>query len=189
MNRMIPFVLAVAMAAPLAAQDSDKPLGELLEILPPTEAEEEDGEDVARPAPPPPTVAPGTVATTELPASNLDETFGTAVAGAEPAATPSEADAAWAAMQERRRQEVNAIEAPRVAGLNAEVEARLEEAARREAEARADYERRLAEHDESVRRIEAEHRAALERHRQEIARQRAQYEACLAGDRLACPLR
>lgn len=184
MTRLIPVALAVAIATPLAAQDAAKPLGELLEVLPPTEAEE-----VAPPAPTAPNVAPGTVATTELPASSLGEPIGVTNADAEPAAAPSEADAAWAAMQERRRQEVNAIEAPRVAELNAGVEARLEEAARQEAEARADYERRLAEHDESVRRIEAEHRAALERHRREIARQRTQYEACLAGDRLACPSR
>lgn len=186
MTRLITFSLAVAIAAPLAAQDANKPLGELLEVLPPTEAEEE---EVAPLAPSPPTVAPGTVATTELPASSLDEPFGAANADAEPAAAPTEADAAWAAMQERRRQEVNAVEAPRVAELNGAIEARLEETERRNAEAQADYERRLAAHDEEVRRAEADHQAALERHRRDVARQRAQYEACLAGDRLACPSR
>jgi hypothetical protein len=97
-----------------------------------------------------------------------------------------QADAAWAALQERRRQEINAVESPIVARLNAEMVERQEAFERQVAEERAAHERRVAAHAAEIRRLEAEHRAALERHRAEEERLRALYQACLAGDEAAC---
>jgi hypothetical protein len=101
-----------------------------------------------------------------------------------------DADASWAALQEQRRQEINALEAPVVARLNANVAAGQEAARLRAEQVQADYERDLADREESIRRADDEHRAAMAAHDAEVARQRAAYQAqvaaCLAGDREAC---
>lgn len=177
----------VALGTLAAAQQPDKPLGELLESLPEPEAERR---EAAEPAPARPTPSPRSgISTAELPPSEparLDAPEASNVVAATEAGAAAEADSAWAALQERRRQEINAVEAPIVARLNAEMVERQEAFERQVAEERAAHERRVAAHAAEVRRLEAEHRAALEAHRREEQRLRALYQACLAGDRAAC---
>lgn len=179
-----------------AAQETGKPLGELLDVLPPPEGAP--AEPASPPPAPPPEVSQGSVGTLVLPPSQADglgapavpasgEVADVAQAEAEaPLDGEAEADAAWAAMQEERRRKVNEVEAPLVARLNAEVAARQEAQRRANEEARAAREASLAAREETIRRAEAEYRAALERHRRELEMQQARYQACLDGHDAAC---
>lgn len=203
--RIAAAVLLATLASAAVAQELEKPLGELLEALPPPEGEA--ARPASPPAAPPPEVPQGSVGTLQLPPSQADEGLapgastdeavdavvdmpGLDVAPAdEAAAAAAEAEAAWAAMQEARRAKVNALEAPLVAGLNAEAAERLEEQRRRNEEAQAAYQQSLAEREEAIRRRDSQYRAALESHRREAERQRQRYEACLAGVREACEAR
>lgn len=221
--RLLPAVAAVLLAAHVAAQESNRPLGDLLDTLPPPEAaprqpgvaapevadEDKPVLPIVRPppfsaAPPPqplpplPTVAPGRVSTMDLPPSTViyerpapAETPVVAVeAPPAPIGATTDADANWAALQERRRQEINALEAPVVARLNANVAAEQEAARLRAEQAQADYERDVANREDAIRQTEEEHQAAMAAHDADVARQRTAYEAqvaaCLAGDREAC---
>lgn len=215
---------ALALAAPAAAQDRDRPLGDLLDALPPDDAETPDKVAPAAPAPdrpfapllrpappqsrpaPAPAPLPGRIGTTDLPPSAVlypetdpppappeglsGDALGAPVAIDPPPPPPTEADLAWEALQEQRRQAINAEEAPLVARLNARVAADQEAARLRAEQDQADYEQALADRDAEAARIEADHQAAIEAHRRAVARQRADYEArvaaCLAGDRAAC---
>ncbi len=213
---------AFALAVPAAAQDRDRPLGDLLDALPPDDAETPDKVAPAAPAPdrpfapllrpappqsrpaPVPAPPPGRIGTTDLPPSAVlyPETDpppappedvpgdGSDVPVAIAPPPPSEADLAWQALQEQRRQEINALEAPLVARLNARVAADQEAARLRNEQAQADYEQALLDRDEEAARIEADHQAAIAAHRRAVVRQRADHEArvaaCLAGDRTAC---
>ena len=151
------------------------------------------------PLPPPPTVTPGHVGTMDLPPSSV--TYDTPAPAMEPPVVAVEgppapvgadvaANANWAALQEQRRQEINTVESPIVARLNASVAAEQEASRQRAAQARADYEQAVVEREESIRRAEEEHQAAVAAHDAEVARERAAYEArvaaCLDGDREAC---
>lgn len=190
--RPLSIAAALALAGSAAAQQG-KPLGDLLDTLPPAETEVKP--EPARPAAAPaPRVAPGQVGTAELPPSRAQGLAPSAEA--EEAPPPPEADAAWAAAQERRRAEINAVEGPLVEALNAEMAARQAQETRRIEAEMAEHRRRVAEHARRVAEVEAErerrdaeHRAEVERHRREYERRRALYEACLAGDRSACPPR
>lgn len=224
--RLFPAVAVGLLAAQIAAQEPGRPLGDLLDTLPPPEdaarsprgaapAPEvaDDGKPVLpivrpppfsenppppRPLPPPPAVAPGRVGTMDLPPSTVTyerppvpEAPVVAVdAPPAPVGAPLDADADWAALQEQRRQEINALEAPLVARLNANVAAEQEASRLRAEQAQADYERELADREDSIRRADDEHQAAMAAHDAEVARQRAAYQAqvaaCLAGDREAC---
>ncbi|MBX3562476.1 MAG: hypothetical protein KF780_11770 [Sphingomonas sp.] len=212
---------ALGLAAPAAAQDRDRPLGDLLDALPDDGAEAPEKPEPAAAAPerpfapllrpppprarPAPAPVPGRIGTTELPPSAAlypendpspappaglsGDALGAPVA-IDPPPPPTEADLAWQALQEQRRREINAVEAPLVARLNAQVAADQEAARLRAEQDRADYERALLDRDAEAARIEADHRAAIEAHRRAVARQRAAHEArvaaCLAGDRAAC---
>lgn len=151
------------------------------------------------PLPPPPTVAPGHVGTMDLPPSSI--TYDSPAPAAEmpvvaveappaPVGTDVAANAEWAALQEQRRQEINTVESPIVARLNANAAAEQEAARQRAEQAQADYEQAMVEREESIRRGEEEHQAAVAAHDAEVARERAAYEArvaaCLDGDREAC---
>ncbi|MDQ8757825.1 hypothetical protein RCO27_16485 [Sphingosinicella sp. LHD-64] len=224
---------AAVLAAPATAQQPERPLGDLLESLPPPEAAqrseaaprepspriEENGPAIPivrpppfsatppplpPPLPPPPTVTPGHVGTMDLPPSSvtydmpapaadvpLTETPVVAVeAPPAPVGTDTAANAEWAALQEQRRQEINAVESPVVARLNANIAAEQEAARQRAEQAQADYEQAVVDREESIRRTEEEHQAAIAAHDAEVARRRAAYEAqvaaCLDGDRQAC---
>jgi hypothetical protein len=185
----------VAFGAVASAQQPGKPLGELLESLPPPEAEAREAVQpaTARPAPPP----RSGVGTIELPPSQPARIDAPEAVPAVDAKDPEAledpeaveaavADAAWADLQEQRRAEINAVESPIVDRLNAQMVQRQQAFERQVAEERAAHERRVAAHAAEVRRLEAEHRAALERHRAEEERLRALYQACLAGDEAAC---
>lgn len=193
--------LALSVSAP--AQETQPPLGDLLQNLPPAEdalPPQEAPPPVPLVRPPPPDVAPGRVGTTELPPSSV-------IYGNDPAAAqadtppppvvevdappaPTEADIAWQALQEERRQKVNAEEAPVVARLNAGQAAEQEAARLRAEQAQAEYEQSLVDREQAIRDAEAAHQADLEAHEVRLARQRADYEtqvaACLDGDRDAC---
>jgi hypothetical protein len=179
----------VAFGTVASAQQPGKPLGELLESWPPPEAEAREAVQPApaRPAPPP----RSGVGTIELPPSQPARIDAPEAVPAVDAKDPeameaAAADAAWADLQEQRRAEINAVESPVVARLNAAMVERQEAFERQVAEERAAHERRVAAHAAEIRRLEAEHRAALERHRAEEERLRALYQACLAGDEAAC---
>lgn len=100
------------------------------------------------------------------------------------------ADAAWEAMLERRRADVDVLEKPITESLNRDAAVRQGRIARAQEEAEADHRRRLAEYEAALRRQEAEHRAALEAHARAVERQRAEHQravaACLAGDYSFC---
>ncbi len=212
------FAAAVPIALP-AAQTPDEPLGDLLNVIPLPEGPPAEADAPASSPSPPrfvpapaPSVPAGNVLPVDLPpsaatgepvlpdeaASEADLAAQDGLAGeadlteeeAAAAAADAAAEAAWAAIQEQRRAQVNAVEAPIVAGLNAEMAARAEAEGRRMAEERAAYEQSLIELEEQARRREAEHAAAMEAHARRIAREQAEYrarvEACLAGDRRAC---
>lgn len=199
---MIRFLLFVAAGfsagSGTVAQEAERPLGDLIETLPPPEDEAAPPAREVPVAPivrPPPAVEPGRVGTTDLPPSAvLDETdVAELTAPADPVvpivAPPSPANDS-AALQEQRRQEINAVEAPVVANLNAAQVARQEETRRQEEAAQADYARSVAEREEAIRASEAEYQAALAAHDERVKRERAEYEArvaaCLDGDREAC---
>ncbi len=179
----------------------DQPFAPLLRPPPP-------GRALSGPTPPSrplpvPAPEPGRIGTTELPpsAALYPEDAGLAppadpaelpppVAIDPPPPPPSAADLAWQAMQEQRRQEINAEEAPLVARLNARMAADQEAARLRAEQAQADHEQALLDREAQIARADADHQAALEAHRRAVARQRAEHEArvaaCLAGDRAAC---
>jgi hypothetical protein len=182
------WLCVAASAAP--AQQPDEPLGELLDVIPmPEEAPAKaDPPGALRPVAAPP-VEPGNVVPVELPASAATGAMPPEEPEAEPLPLDAEAaaaEAAWAARQEQRRAEINAVEAPVVDRLNAEMAARAAAASRRFADEQAAYEQRLAELEADARRREAEHAAAMEAHARRVAREQAAYRACLAGDRDAC---
>jgi colicin import membrane protein len=196
---------AALLSLPAAAQEPEEPLGDLLEIIPlPEEKPAAEATPPPRkPAPAPaPIVRPGNVLSVDLPPSAATGEISTpdeSQTEADPSAegqTAAEADAAaiadaaWAALQEQRREAVNAVESPIVARLNAEMAARAAEAGRRFAADQEAYERSLVEHEELVRRRQAEHATETEAHARRVAREQAEYrarvEACLAGDRRAC---
>lgn len=178
-----------ALGAVASAQQPGKPLGELLDSLPPPEAE---APEPAQPAPARPAPLPSSgVGTVDLPPSQparIDAPEAVPAIDAKDSAAieAAAADAAWADLQEQRRAEINAVEGPIVDRLNARMVERQQAFERQVAEERAAHERRVAAHAAEVRRLEAEHRAALERHRREEERLRALYQACLAGDEAAC---
>lgn len=175
-----------AFGAVASAQQPGKPLGGLLDSLPPPETE------ARQPAPARPAQPPRSgVGTVELPPSQPARIDApeeeSAIETKDPESIEAAAaDAAWADLQEQRRAEINAVESPIVDRLNAEMVERQQAFERQVAEERAAHERRVAAHAAEVRRLEAEHRAALERHRREEERLRAIYQACLAGDEAAC---
>lgn len=157
--------------------------------------------------PPSDAVEPVPVVEAEAPTGDADAEVGTAVAaGISPPAAAGEreasasgdevdleaakADAAWQAIQEQRRQEINAIESPIVDALNAEGAARAAAETRRIEEEMEAYRRSLIEAEEEARRLEAEHDAVMAEHARRVAREQAEHrarvEACLAGDREAC---
>ncbi len=225
-----PLILAslaalIAAAAPAAAQDRDRPLGDLLDALPPDPAEtsgkaeaqapepERPFAPLLRPSPPQsrlvpapaPPPEPGRIGTTDLPpsavlypdddllpalAEEAESDSPVAIAPPPPISPPTEADLAWQALQEQRRQEINAEEAPLVARLNVRAAADQETARLRAEQALADHEQAMLDREAEIARIEADHRAATEAHRRAVARQRAEHEArvaaCLDGDRAAC---
>lgn len=193
MRLLLPLLTClVATAAP--AQESGKPLGDILESLP-----AEDSRAPAQPPAipivrPPPVVEAGRVATTELPPSDLVDTPSPSE---EPAPLPlvappppTDADAAWLALQDQRRQAVNQVEAPLVAQLNSAQAAAQDEQRRRAAETQADYERTLAEREAAIEQSQADYQAALAAHAERVERERSDYEArvaaCLAGEREFC---
>lgn len=209
----------ISLAAAGSAQDRARPLDDLLDSLPAGEAEASPGKPDGKPAgqpfapllrppppgrtlPAPPPPEPGRIGTTELPPSAVlypEDVAPAPSAGAAelpapvaiaPPPPPTEADLAWQALQEQRRQEINAREAPLVAELNARMAADQEAARLRAEEARAEHERALLDRETEIARIEADHQAAVEAHRRAVLRQQAEYDArvaaCLAGDRAAC---
>lgn len=157
--------------------------------------------------PPSDAVEPDPVTETESPTTGTDAEAGVAVADAEPAPEEADkaelpaaesqadqdaanADAAWEAIQEQRREEINAVEAPVVEALNAEGAARAAAETQRIEEEMQAYRRSLVEAEEEARRLEAEHEAIMAEHARRVAREQAEHrarvEACLAGDREAC---
>lgn len=197
-------VAGLGLAANASAQEARPPLGDLLQGLPPAEDAPPPRRETPPPVPlvrpPPPDVAPGRVGTTELPPSSV--TYGSDPPVAQAVTTPppvvavdappapTEADIAWQALQEERRQKVNAEEAPVVARLNAGQAAEQGAARLRAEQAQAEYEQSLADREQAIRDAEAAHQADLQAHEARLARQRADYEvqvaACLDGDRDAC---
>lgn len=183
-------------AEPADAPPPERPFAPLLRPPPPSRA-------APAPAPPPPAPVPGQIGTMDLPPSAVlypendpppappgADALPAPVAIDPPPPPPTEADLAWRALQEQRRQEINALEAPLVSRLNAAAAADQEAARLRAEQDQADYEQALADREAEIARIEADHQAAQEAHRRAVARQRAEYEArvaaCLAGDRAAC---
>ena len=188
-------------AEPADAPPPERPFAPLLRPPPPSRAAPAPPAPV--PAPLPPAPVPGQIGTTDLPPSAVlypendpppappgADALPAPIAIDPPPPPPTEADLAWRALQEQRRQEINALEAPLVARLNAQVAADQEAARLRAEQDQADYEQALADREAEIARIEADHQAAIEAHRRAVARQRAEYEArvaaCLAGDRAAC---
>lgn len=164
--------LAAATAAPLSAQRSDAPLGEIVDAIP-------DKEAAAAPAErrPPPVG----VGRTDLPPSRSApmQVDGKAV---QPAAAFT--------VEDKRLAEVDAAERQRTDALNRAVTDRHEAVRVQNEEARAAYQRSVEAVAAEERRLQEEHRAALERHAREVARLRAAHEArvqaCLGGDATAC---
>jgi hypothetical protein len=205
---------AVALLASVAgaAQTPAEPLGDLLDVIPlpekplagaATDAEAPRPAPLTTPSPPP--VRPGAVVPIDLPPSRIieepaapeiSEMLAEGLSGdsaegkAEATNAQAEADANWAAIQEQRRQAINAVEAPIVDRLNAEGAARARAEARRFEEERVAYERSLAEAQEERRRVQAEHDAEMAAYAERVGREQAEYRArvaaCLDGDRRAC---
>lgn len=201
MRRLPLFAFAASLAVAASAQE--RPLGDLLETLPPAEnapPAREPSPPLPIVRPPPPDVPAGTVGTTELPPSTI--TYGTEptapaigtpappVVAVDAPPAPTEADLAWQALQEERRRAVNTVEAPLVARLNADQAAEQEAARLRAAQAQAGYEQSLADREQAIRDADTAHQADLRAYEARLARQRADYEAqvaaCLDGDREAC---
>lgn len=200
-----------AAAAPAFAQAPEQPLGELLDVIPlPEEEDEAEAPAPALPPPPPPRpeVRPGYVVPVDLPPSAatgevqapdeleapdelvvIEELRPPAKAVDPAAEAAAAADRSWAELQEQRRQEVNEVEAPIVANLNAEMAARAEAEGRRFAEEQEAYRQGVIAREEEARRVAAEHRAAMEEHARRVAREQEEYrarvEAC-RRDRRRC---
>lgn len=199
MTRFLLFIaVGLGMGGLATAQEAERPLGDLIEALPPPEGEAAPPAREVPVAPivrPPPVVEPGRVGITDLPPSTvldeMDETERAAPAEPPvPIVSPPTPANDWAALQEQRRQEINAVEAPVVAELNAAQAVRLEEARLQEQAAQAAYAQTLADREDAIRSNEADYQAALAAHDERVRRERAEYEArvaaCLDGDRDAC---
>jgi hypothetical protein len=193
----LPLLAAFALlSAPAAAQQAERPLGEIMDVI----EEELAAEPEVVPSSDPklrtlPPAAPSPrIEVVDLPASDA-EVLATGETDPEPApisssATDATAEALWEERLERKRAEVNALERPLVEQLNTAVASRVEAEQRAAEEAQAAHLQAVAERDEAIRRAQQEHEAALDRYRQQIAQQQADYEAqvrdCLRGVRGAC---
>jgi len=182
---LIAVIAALSLLSPAAAQRADRPLGELLDIIP-------DDELVDAPEPPPPPaprrpLPPSGIGTTSLPpATIIDEPEPLEVE------TLTEADAVIAepSAEEMARLLWEAEERLRIEALDRAREQRADAARRAHETAIAEHERQLAEREDEIARAETEYQAELDRRRAEADRQRVAWEArvraCQAGDRTQC---